>query len=194
MGQRMASVMVRHAQAVIIIEDPMFSRTKNSGPARITADPQMAESERGGRRETATGGEGHPARGSRITAAGEHLSSLRLRPVGRSMAETPCERCHVLRDNLDSHLDCRAAAMVIVRYADDTVVGFEHRADAERFLANLRIRMTEFDLELHPDKNVTGQPSVATKRHDRVPLASTCSGWLVRVFMITGIGVHDRTE
>jgi RNA-directed DNA polymerase len=43
-------------------------------------------------------------------------------------------------------------AVVVVRYADDTVVGFEHRADAERFLADLRIRMTEFDLELHPDK------------------------------------------
>jgi RNA-directed DNA polymerase len=43
-------------------------------------------------------------------------------------------------------------AMVVVRYADDTVVGFEHRADAERFLADLRIRMAEFDLELHPEK------------------------------------------
>ncbi len=43
-------------------------------------------------------------------------------------------------------------AMIVVRYADDTVVGFEHRADAERFLAGLRIRMAEFDLELHPEK------------------------------------------
>jgi RNA-directed DNA polymerase len=45
-----------------------------------------------------------------------------------------------------------SGAMIVVRYADDTVVGFEHRADAERFLAHLRIRMAEFDLELHPDK------------------------------------------
>jgi hypothetical protein len=43
-------------------------------------------------------------------------------------------------------------AMIVVRYADDTVVGFEHRSDADRFLADLRIRMAEFDLELHPDK------------------------------------------
>jgi group II intron reverse transcriptase/maturase len=43
-------------------------------------------------------------------------------------------------------------AMIVVRYADDTVVGFEHRADAERFLAELRNRMAEFALELHPDK------------------------------------------
>ena len=42
--------------------------------------------------------------------------------------------------------------MIVVRYADDTGVGFEHRADAERFLAELRIRMAEFDLELHPEK------------------------------------------
>jgi RNA-directed DNA polymerase len=42
--------------------------------------------------------------------------------------------------------------MVVVRYADDTVVGFEHRADAERFLADLRERLAQFALELHADK------------------------------------------
>jgi len=42
--------------------------------------------------------------------------------------------------------------MLVVRYADDTVVGFEHRADAERFLSDLQQRMAEFALELHPDK------------------------------------------
>src|SRR3954454_6355019 len=42
--------------------------------------------------------------------------------------------------------------MIVVRYADDTVVGFEHRADAERFLEAVRTRMAEFALELHPDK------------------------------------------
>ncbi len=43
-------------------------------------------------------------------------------------------------------------AMIVVRYADDTVVGFEHRADAERFLAELRVRLGEFALDLHPEK------------------------------------------
>jgi RNA-directed DNA polymerase len=43
-------------------------------------------------------------------------------------------------------------AMIVVRYADDTIVGFEHRTDAERFVAELRARMAEFALELHPDK------------------------------------------
>jgi group II intron reverse transcriptase/maturase len=43
-------------------------------------------------------------------------------------------------------------AMIVVRYADDTVVGFEHKADAERFLAELRIRLAAFALELHSEK------------------------------------------
>src|ERR1035437_4294804 len=40
----------------------------------------------------------------------------------------------------------------MVRYADDSVFGFERKADAERFLAELRERMTQFGLALHPDK------------------------------------------
>ncbi len=42
--------------------------------------------------------------------------------------------------------------VIVVRYADDFIVGFEHRRDAERFLAELRERFTQFGLELHPDK------------------------------------------
>jgi RNA-directed DNA polymerase len=42
--------------------------------------------------------------------------------------------------------------MIIVRYADDAVVGFEHRQDAERFLNDLRERLRAFALELHPEK------------------------------------------
>jgi len=42
--------------------------------------------------------------------------------------------------------------MIVVRYADDFIVGFEHRADAERFLAELRERFTKFGLELHSEK------------------------------------------
>ena len=40
----------------------------------------------------------------------------------------------------------------MVRYADDIVVGFEHRADAERFWADMRTRLAEFALTLHPGK------------------------------------------
>lgn len=42
--------------------------------------------------------------------------------------------------------------VIVVRFADDFAVGFEHRADAERFLTELRERFAEFGLELHPDK------------------------------------------
>ena len=42
--------------------------------------------------------------------------------------------------------------MIIVRYADDFIVGFEHEADARRFLEALRVRLEEFALSLHPDK------------------------------------------
>ena len=42
--------------------------------------------------------------------------------------------------------------VIIVRYADDFVVGFEHRADAERFQADLAVRLAKFNLELHPEK------------------------------------------
>ena len=42
--------------------------------------------------------------------------------------------------------------VIIVRYADDSVFGFERREDAESFLAALRERMAQFGLNLHPDK------------------------------------------
>ena len=42
--------------------------------------------------------------------------------------------------------------MIIVRYADDIVVGFEHEADARRFWDAMRERFEEFALSLHPDK------------------------------------------
>jgi hypothetical protein len=42
--------------------------------------------------------------------------------------------------------------VIIVRYADDFVVGFQHRNDAERFLHDLRERMERFGLALHPSK------------------------------------------
>jgi RNA-directed DNA polymerase len=42
--------------------------------------------------------------------------------------------------------------MIIVRYADDIITGFEHEADARRFLEAMRERLGEFALSLHPDK------------------------------------------
>jgi len=42
--------------------------------------------------------------------------------------------------------------VIIVRYADDFVVGFEYESDARRFWGALRSRLEEFALTLHPDK------------------------------------------
>jgi hypothetical protein len=42
--------------------------------------------------------------------------------------------------------------MIVVRFADDFTVGFEHKGDARRFLADLRERFAKFGLELHPGK------------------------------------------
>jgi group II intron reverse transcriptase/maturase len=42
--------------------------------------------------------------------------------------------------------------VVVVRYADDLVLGFENRAEADRFLAEFRERLAKFGLELHADK------------------------------------------
>jgi len=42
--------------------------------------------------------------------------------------------------------------MIIVRFADDYIVGFEHQRDARRFLADLRRRLAEFSLELASEK------------------------------------------
>jgi hypothetical protein len=42
--------------------------------------------------------------------------------------------------------------VIIVRFADDFVAGFEHQADAQQFLSDLRERLAKFSLDLHPDK------------------------------------------
>ena len=42
--------------------------------------------------------------------------------------------------------------VIVVRYADDNVLGFQYRAEADRFLEELKERLVKFGLELHPDK------------------------------------------
>jgi len=42
--------------------------------------------------------------------------------------------------------------VVVVRYADDIVLGFQAQTEADRFLEDLRERLGKFGLELHPDK------------------------------------------
>ena len=45
--------------------------------------------------------------------------------------------------------------VIVVRYADDLVVGFQHRTDAERFLREFRERLAKFGLELHRGQDTT---------------------------------------
>jgi RNA-directed DNA polymerase len=42
--------------------------------------------------------------------------------------------------------------MIIVRYADDFIIGFQHESDARRFLDEMRERLGKFALSLHPEK------------------------------------------
>src|SRR3989449_9150496 len=42
--------------------------------------------------------------------------------------------------------------VVVIRFADDTIAGFQYQTDADHFLENLRERLGKFGLELHPDK------------------------------------------
>jgi len=47
---------------------------------------------------------------------------------------------------------CAHGDVVVVRYADDNVLGFQYQTDADRFLSDFRERLGKFGLELHPDK------------------------------------------
>src|SRR5438876_4128815 len=42
--------------------------------------------------------------------------------------------------------------VIVVRYCDDFIVGFQHRFDAEQFRAEVKERFLKFSLELHPEK------------------------------------------
>jgi len=42
--------------------------------------------------------------------------------------------------------------MILVRYADDIIIGFQHETDARRFWDAMRERLAEYSLSLHPDK------------------------------------------
>ena len=64
--------------------------------------------------------------------------------------------------------------VVIVRFADDAVVAFEHQDDAERFWADLRDRLAEFNLELQCREDAIDRVREVRCRSDerRVALAS----------------------
>jgi len=59
--------------------------------------------------------------------------------------------------------------VIIVRWADDFIAGFQHQDDAEKFLGELRGRLAEFSLQLHPDKTrlIEFGPHAARNRKGR---------------------------
>ena len=82
------------------------------------------------------------ARSGDLPAFSEHLPALRPRQMGQRVAQE-------VRDGRYVYVRKR---MVIVRYADDFVLGFQYQKEAQRFLEQLQERLREFGLELHPDK------------------------------------------
>ena len=62
---------------------------------------------------------------------------------------------------------CATGDVIVVRYADDAIVGFEHRHEAEQFLADLKARLARFGLNLHSDKTRLiefGRHAIANRR------------------------------
>src|SRR5271170_4674798 len=62
---------------------------------------------------------------------------------------------------------CATGDVIVVSYADDSIVGFEHRHEAEQFLADLKARLARFGLNLHPDKTRLiefGRNAIADRR------------------------------
>src|SRR5246127_3444103 len=62
---------------------------------------------------------------------------------------------------------CATGDVIVVRYADDSIVGFEHRHEAEQFLADLKERLARFGLNLHPEKTRLiefGRNAIANRR------------------------------
>jgi hypothetical protein len=57
--------------------------------------------------------------------------------------------------------------VIVVRYADDSIVGFEYRHEAAQFLADLKARLARFGLNLHPEKTRLiefGKNAIADRR------------------------------
>jgi len=86
---------------------------------------------------------------------GEWSGTERGTPQGSEISPLLCNvYLHYVFDLWVQHWRKQRAMgeVVVVRYADDSVLGFQYRADAERFLREWRERLQKFGLELHPDK------------------------------------------
>jgi RNA-directed DNA polymerase len=77
--------------------------------------------------------------------------------------------------------------VIVVRYADDIVVGFERDADARRFWDAMRERFEQFSLELHGEKTrLLEFGRLAAARRERAGLGKP------ETFTFPGVHVHMR--
>lgn len=79
--------------------------------------------------------------------------------------------------------------VILVRYADDIVIGFEHEWEAHRFLVELRERMESFSLKLHSEKTRL----LEFGRHAMARRARNGQG-KTRDIQLSGIHAHLRTQ
>src|SRR5947207_2756596 len=110
-------------------------RVPNRGPTHSTPDPEMAEGGSVGRRAMAGEPSRDPPRGSGLT----DVANLYLHYAFDLWANQWREKT-------------AQGDMIVVRYADDMVLGFERRKEAEAFLEQMGERMRKFGLELHAEK------------------------------------------
>ena len=115
--------------------DAEVCRAPDCRPTGAPADSEVAAGGSLGGRDVVEDGGGDAARGGDFAVAGEYVPALRLRPLGPAVATQTA-----------------TGDVIVVRYADDIVMGFEHRADAERCLEAWQERLRQFGLALHPDK------------------------------------------
>src|SRR3981189_144361 len=86
-----------------------------------------------------------------------------------------------------------AGNMIIVRYADDLIVGFEHEVDARRFWDAMRKRFEEFALSLHPEKTrLIEFGRQAADRRDRRGLGKPETFNFLRFTHICGRSRHGK--
>ena len=85
---------------------------------------------------------------------GEWSQTLEGTPQGASVSSCSRTFTSITCSTCGSTSGVRHARgdVVVARFADDFVVGFEHRGEAERFWAELRERFASFGLELHEGK------------------------------------------
>src|SRR6516162_6563322 len=115
------------------VDDPI-SRAPYRGQAHPAPDCEMAEGRHHGRRAR--------TRSERGTPQGAVISPILANVY-----------LHYVFD-LWTHRWRRKASgdVIVIRYADDTIVGFQHEHEAKAFLHDLQERMREFELALHPAK------------------------------------------